>query len=79
MIFCVKLKQNCYFQWQIQDFEGREANPLGEGINILFGKNFAENCMKLEEILPAGPLDSPMTFTGRRRKKIVTHDSIFNL
>ena len=54
MIFCVKLKQNCYFQWQIQDFQGRGANALGEGINILFGKNFAENYMKMEEIVPAG-------------------------
>ena len=36
-------------QWRIQDFPdgwGGGTDPPGGGENILFGKIFAENCMK---------------------------------
>ena len=37
----------------IQDFPDGSANPKG-GANLLFGKFFAQNCMKLKEIGPRG-------------------------
>ena len=50
---------------------GGGANPKGGGANLLFGKNFPENCMKIEEFGPGAagggacpwrtPLDPPMT------------------
>ena len=35
------------------------ANPWVWGENLLFGKIFAKNCMKMKEIGPAGGCPSP--------------------
>ena len=51
--------------FNIQDFPDRGANPKG-GVNLLFGKLFAEDFMKLKEIerrgalVPNAPFDPPM-------------------
>ena len=58
-------------QWRIQDFpDGGSHEPLDlrqNPIYVLFGKIFAENCMKMKEFGPRGgsaplapPLDRPM-------------------
>ena len=56
-------KQNCtvllylnYSQWRIQDFPHEEvgANPRYAGKNLFFCKIFAENCMKIDEIVLRG-------------------------
>ena len=48
---------NC-FQWRIQNFPGEKwISPLSSWAwskNLLFGKIFAENCMKMREIGPEG-------------------------
>ena len=47
-----------HLQWGIQAFpdgetgEGRDANPLVWGENLLFSKIFSENYMKMKEIEP---------------------------
>ena len=33
---------------------GGGANPQGGGTNLLFGKKFPENCMKMKEFGPGG-------------------------
>ena len=40
-------------QWRIEDFL-EKGQPRGGGINLLFGKKIAENCMKMKEIGPVG-------------------------
>ena len=35
-------------QWRIQDFPEMDAKPERRGANLLFGKFFAENCIKIE-------------------------------
>ena len=49
-------------QWQIQDFVDRGANPTGWGqrANMLVGKSFAENYMKMKNSTP--PLDPRLVF-----------------
>ena len=52
-------RQRChrYFddiQWRIQDVPDGERQPLVLKRNPLFGKIFAENCMKVKEIGPGG-------------------------
>ena len=41
-------------QWRIQDFPDGGTYPQGGGANLLFGKIFLENCMKMKEIGPRG-------------------------
>ena len=50
--FVNQKEEPTYIQWGIQDFQTRGANLWGEGKSLLFGKNFAENCMKMKEIAP---------------------------
>ena len=38
----------------MQDFPDWEANPLVWSENLLFGKIFVENCIKMKEIGPRG-------------------------
>ena len=39
-----------YMQWQIKDFpDGRGALTPVFGQNLIFGKIFARNCMKMKE------------------------------
>ena len=61
-----------HVQWQIQDFpgEGRGSLTSGGGYNLLFGKIFAENCMKNEAPLPA--LKLPL-------KRVVVNSFVFDL
>ena len=42
-------KNSCPIQWRIQDFPEGGANPWDWGKNLLFGKIFAENCMKMKD------------------------------
>ena len=39
-------------RWRIQDFPGGGNNPKEGCANLLFGKHFAENCIKMKEIRP---------------------------
>ena len=62
MQFLATILQNYRF---LPQREGRQ--PPGECPNILFGKSFAENCIKMNEIGPRGgltslalPLDPPL-------------------
>ena len=48
-------------QWLIQDFPDEEVNPRGEGVKLLFGKIFAENCTKVKEIGARGQWRVPNT------------------
>ena len=43
-----------FYQWRIQDFpeEGAPTTKVGGGANLLFGQNFPENCMKMDEFGP---------------------------
>ena len=43
-----------YVQWQIQDFPDRDANTWVWGENLLFGRIFTENCMKMKQFGPKG-------------------------
>ena len=56
------------YQWRIRYFpDGGRGNPWFWSENLLFGKAFAENCMKMKEIGPKGggtPLDPPMPING---------------
>ena len=69
-------------QWRIQEFPERGINPKGES-NLLFGKYFAKNSMKIKEIGPRErhkrrwhplPLDPPM-----KSLKTRTHSSRYRL
>ena len=45
-------KKTRYLQWLIQELPDGGANPKSGGASPLFGKCFAENCMKMKEIGP---------------------------
>ena len=52
-------------QWRIQDFRVAWGGALAEGKSLLFGKIFAENCMKMKETAPRG--GAPSWIRQRRR------------
>ena len=66
-----KYRQN---QWRMQTFPD-------EGANLLFGKLFADKCLKMKEFrrgggsIPSTPLDPPMktTFAMKSRTKQYGH------
>ena len=48
-------------QWRIQDFSNGGANLWVWGENVLFGKDFVENCMKMKEIGLRGTIITDQT------------------
>ena len=63
-------------QWRIQDFPKGDIKPRRQTPNLLFGKVFAENCMKMKEIELRRRRASLWAATAQNNKTSVTKGKV---